>query len=577
MQMFLLLLALLVLSACSGSISGSFGTDGPGSPGDGDGIGDGDGDDPDDPNNTGDGDGDGDGDDPNAPASCGEAASTKVLVRRLSGVEYNRTVGDLFPSFQIPQQSLVTDLAVHGFENNAASLNPAPVLIEQYADAAILIAELVGNNMGAFLPCAAITPDAACGREMIEDFGRRALRRPLTTEEADRYGAFFEQQMTAISFRGALELTVQAFLQAPQFLYRIELGVPEDGEEILALDDHEMASRLSYFLWQSMPDDVLFDAAEAGELSTPEGVAEQARRMLDDPRAAETVIDFHRQWLDFDRVMEENKDPVLYPTWTDTLRNAMREESDRFVEHLYQSDANLLQELLTSRTTFANPILAEFYGVPAPTEEWGMTTLPEGERSGYLTRGNFLAAYAHSTNGSPPLRGVAIMDRWLCEPPPPPPPTADTSPPMAVQGAAPRTNRELFEERTSPDACTGCHTTINGLGFPFEGYDAAGAFRTQDNGIDVDATGEIRGTDDINGEIDDALHLSEQLASSGQVRDCMVRNWFRFAFAREPGRADSCALEDFSTALADGEGNVKDLIVAIASSHDFMHRPSGEE
>jgi len=532
-------------------------------------------DNPNDPNAPG--DGDGDSVDPNAPTTCEQAAATKVLVRRLSAVEYNRTIRDLFPSFQIPQQNLVADLAVHGFENAAASLNPAPVLIEQYADSATRISEMVGENMGAFLPCASVTPDMACGRELIADFGRRALRRPLTDEEIGRYEAFFERQLNEISFRGALELTVQAFLQSPQFLYRIELGAAEGGESVVALDDFEMASRLSYFLWQSMPDDTLLDAAEAGELSTPAQVADHARRMLDDPRAAASVVDFHRQWLAFDRIMGENKDPGLYPAWNDTLRDAMREESNRFVGHLFETDANMLQELLTSRTTFVTPMLAEFYGVPAPAEEWGMTTLPEGERAGFLTRGNFLAAHAHSTNGSPPLRGVAIMDQWLCEPPPPPPPTADTSTPMAAPGEAPRTNRELFEERTSPMECTGCHTTINGLGFPFEGYDSTGAFRTQDNGIDVDATGEIRGTDDINGDVDNAVHLSERLASSAQVRSCMVRNWFRYAFAREPGRADSCALEDFNAALADGEGNIKELIVAIASSHDFMHRPSGEE
>ena len=570
MQRYLLLLALLVLSACSGSIVGGVELSTEQDPNAGN--------DPDDPNTPGGPDDPEDPNgDPNAPSACEEAAATKVLVRRLSAVEYNRTVRDLFPSFQIPQQNLVADLAVHGFENAAASLNPAPVLVEQYADSAILIAEMIGDNMGAFLPCAPVSPDMACGRELIADFGRRALRRPLTDEERGRYEGFFERQMNEISFRGALELTVQAFLQAPQFLYRIELGAAEDGEQVVALDDFEMASRLSYFLWQSMPDDTLFEAAEAGELSTPEQVAAQARRMLEDPRSAEAVVDFHRQWLAFDRIMGENKDPGLYPMWNDTLRDAMREESDRFVGHLYQTDANLLQELLTSRTTFVSPILAEFYGVPAPAEEWGMATLPEGERAGFLTRGNFLAAHAHSTNGSPPLRGVAIMDQWLCEPPPPPPPTADTSTPTAAPGEGPRTNRELFEERTAPSECTGCHTTINGLGFPFEGYDSAGAFRTQDNGIDVDTTGEIRGTDDINGDVDDAIQLSERLASSTQVRDCMVRNWFRFAFAREPGRADSCALEDFSSALADADGNIKELIVAIASSYDFMHRPSGEE
>jgi hypothetical protein len=169
------------------------------------------------------------------------------------------------------------------------------------------------------------------------------------------------------------------------------------------------------------------------------------------------------------------------------------------------------------------------------------------------------------------------LDRFLCEPPPPPPANADTSPPVNEAGAEPRTNRELFEERTAPAGCITCHTSINGLGFGFEAYDAMGAFRTTDNGFPVDATGAVHGSEDIDGDYDGAVELSERLASSTQVRDCMVRNWFRYAFAREPGQADSCSLTDYSGALAENGGDIRELLVSIASSHDFMHRPAGEE
>lgn len=574
-RLFLLLALALPMSACAGSIVGGAADDDrnggsnsddpndPNSPNDPN--------DPNDPNGNSD-----DPDDPDAPTTCEEAAGTKVLVRRLSHVEYNRTIHELFPSFQIPERNLADDLKVHGFENAAASLNPSTVLIEQYADSAASISEQVGANMGAFLPCATITPDMDCGREMIATFGLRAFRRPLTDEERGRYEAFFEQQLNAISFRGALELTVQAMLQAPQFLYRIELGVPEDGEAIVALTDYEMATRLSYFLWETMPDDELFEAAANGELHTPEQVANQARRMLDDERSAEAVLDFHRQWLSLDRVLGENKDPTQFPEWNDSLRSSMREESDRFIRHIYDERGDMLNELLTSRTTYVNQTLADFYGVSFSGGDWEETTLPEDERSGILTRGNFLAAYAHSTNGSPPLRGVAVLDKMLCDPPPPPPGNADTSTPVNT-GTAPKTNRDLFEERTSPELCASCHDDINGLGFGFEAYDAMGAFRTTDNGLPVDATGEIRKTDDIDGDYDGAIELSERLASSTQVQECMVRNWFRYAFAREPKTADRCSLTDYTTALMDNDGDVREMLVSIASSHDFMHRRAAEE
>jgi hypothetical protein len=573
MQRFFLLLACaLAVSACDGSIvGGSIDSDGRWNPNDpngsnGDGDGDGDGN-----PNTGDGDGDGDG---QQPTTCEEAARTTTLVRRLSHVEYNKTLKDLFPSFQISTVTLAQDQRLHGFENVASTLNPSAILVEQYSDAAMVVSEQVGENLGAFMPCASVAQDMACGSEMIAEFGGRAFRRPLTDEEVGRYEAFFERMMSEIGFRPAMELTVQAMLQAPPFLYRIELGVPEDGEAIIALDDYEMANRLSYFLWQTMPDDDLFEAAANGELNTPEQVAEQARRMLNDPRATDAIVDFHRQWLNFDRVKGENKDPSLYPNWNDGLRDAMREESDRFVGHLFENGSDMLSDLLTSRVSFANQTLADFYGVPAPGQEWGQVELPEGERAGVLTRGSFLAGYAHTTNGSPPLRGVAILDRLLCDEPPPPPPTADTSTPVNDVNM-PRTNRQLFEERNAPSECQNCHTTINGIGYGFEHYDAMGAFRTTDNDRPVDASGEVLGTD-VDGEYEGAVELSERLASSTQVRDCMVRNYFRYAFAREPGRADSCALDDFSSALADNDGDIRELLVSIASSHDFMHRPSSE-
>lgn len=569
-RLFLLLACALSVSACSGSIVGG-GSDGegrgwdPNGPGGSNGDGDGDG-----AGNGGDGDGDGD-----TPTTCEEAAGAKTLVRRLSHVEYNRTLKDLFPSFQIPSVTLAQDLRVHGFENVASSLNPSPILVEQYSDAALTISEMVGENLGAFMPCASIARDMACGSETIAEFGRRAFRRPLTDAELERYESFFDRMMSEIGFRAAMELTVQAMLQAPSFLYRIELGVAEDGEAIIPLEDYEMANRLSYFLWQTMPDDELFEAAENGELRTSEQVAAQARRMLNDQRATDAIVDFHRQWLSFDRVLGENKDPSLYPGWNDTLRDAMREESDRFVAHLFENGSDMLGDLLTSRVSFVNPTLAELYGVPAPGEEWGQVELPEGERAGILTRGGFLAGYAHTTNGSPPLRGVAILDRLLCDEPPPPPPSADTSTPLNDVNM-PRTNRQLFEERNRPAECQNCHTTINGIGFGFEHYDAMGAFRETDNDQPVDASGEVLGTDDIDGEYDGAIELSERLAGSTQVQACMVRNYFRYAFAREPGRADDCALEDFSEVLADNDGDIRELLVSIASSYDFMHRPSSE-
>jgi hypothetical protein len=240
-----------------------------------------------------------------------------------------------------------------------------------------------------------------------------------------------------------------------------------------------------------------------------------------------------------------------------------------------EGDASL-STLLTSKTSFVNGPLAEFYGVDAPADDssWQKTMLPS-ERSGLLTRGTFLASQAHSANGSPPLRGVAVLDQLLCNRPPPPPPTADTSTPMNVSGTA-QTNRELFEARTTPDQCQGCHKQINGIGYGFEAFDAIGRFRATDNGRPVDATGELVSTD-VDGAFDGANELSAKLAESEQVQYCAVRNWYRYAFAREDSPEDWCKLDALYNSLRQVNGDLRELLVSIVTSHEFTHRPPTEQ
>jgi hypothetical protein len=513
-------------------------------------------------------------DDPNVSGltACKPDSVKVIPVRRLSHAEYNRTVRALFPGVEIPEQSFAADLRIHGFENNASATHTSPVLIEQYADAASRIAELAASELGEVLPCAPSEGEMNCAKQFIARFGLSAFRRPLHGEEQARFEAFFAQQMEAISFSAAVELTLQAFLQSPQFLYRLELGAEEEkAGAVVALDDYAMASRLSYLLWQRMPDRELFDAAGRGELHTASQIEAQARRMLKEPAAQAALVDFHRQWLDFDRLLTEDKDASLFPDWNEGLRAAMREESDRFVAHVFNEGSASVAELLTSNVSFVNQPLAELYGVKAGTSDWSKVTLPK-ERAGILTRGTFLASRAHSTNGSPPLRGVAVLDQLLCSAPPSPPPTVDTSLPANTNGK-PMTNRALFESRTGKAECQGCHQSINGIGYGLEAFDAIGRFRMTDQGQPVDARGELVASD-VGGTYDGAVELSTKLASSQQVEQCAVKNWFRFAMARKEQSNDSCKLDALYAALDKGGGDVRELLVAIATSFEFTHRPA---
>jgi hypothetical protein len=505
-------------------------------------------------------------------ASCPANGVIPTPIRRLSHVEYDRTVRALLPGLDIPRAEFSADLRVHGFENNAAALNPSPMLLEQYGAAASRIAELAAAAPERLLPCVSGAGDLACAQAFIRSFGRKVFRRPLTTDEQARYETLFAVQMSAISFNAAVELTLEAFLQSPQFLYRIEAGDPgEVADTAVPLDGYAMASRLSYLLWQSMPDDALLDAAEQGLLQTSREIADQARRMLQSPLAAQALVDFHRQWLGFDRVLSENKDPDLFPDWNDSLRDAMREESDRFVAQVFGPQGSAtIDELLLSTTSFVNGPLGALYGAPVAGDDWQLVTLPSAERAGILTRANFLAGEAHSTNGSPPLRGVAVLDRVLCSRPPAPPANVDATAPISDPNAV-RTNRQLFEERSGVAQCQICHRGINGIGYGFEAYDSLGRFRTLDRGMNVDASGELIGTD-VDGPYSGAIELSQRLADSRQVEDCAAKNWYRYAFARSEDSVDACMLDYLYRSMDESAGDVRELLVRLVASYPFTHR-----
>jgi hypothetical protein len=509
----------------------------------------------------------------NESAACTADLVKTSPLRRLSHTEYNRTVRALFPGLDIPRQDFAADLLIHGFENNADAMNASPVLVEQYTDAAGRIAQIAAENSDAVLPCTPSGNDTTCASDFIATFGRDAFRRPLSSEERARYEGFFAQQMAALSFDAAFELTVQAFLMSPQFLYRLELGASDETPgQVLALDDYAIASRLSFLVLQSMPDAELFAAAERGQLHTLDQIEAQTRRMLGTEAATAALVDYHRQWLDFDRLMTEDKDPGMFPDWNEGLQAAMREESDRFVAHVFgQQGTGSIQELLTSNVSFVNGELAQLYGVDVSGSGWQQVTLPSAERAGLLTRANFLASRAHSTNGSPPLRGVAVLDQLLCSRPPPPPPTVNTS--LSPNDSdSPVTNRQLFEARTGVAACQGCHKSINGIGYGMEAFDSIGRFRTTDNGFPVDAAGELVSTINSDGPYDGAVELSQKLASSEQVERCAVTNMYRYAMARDTKQNDSCKLDALTTAMKRSGGDIRELIVSIATSHEFTHR-----
>jgi Protein of unknown function (DUF1592)/Protein of unknown function (DUF1588)/Protein of unknown function (DUF1595)/Protein of unknown function (DUF1585)/Protein of unknown function (DUF1587) len=512
--------------------------------------------------------------DANAAKTCLPSVPA-APVRRLSYAEYQATTTDLLGTLKTGDTLLPRDPAAHGFENWSDLLNPSPLLVEQYGTAAIDAGLKVLGAMGALVPC---TPKSAaeektCGATFVEQFAAKAFRRPLTTDEKADYTAFFETQRAKSDFKGAVQLTTEVLLQAPEFLYRLEMGDPMTATaDRIQLTQYEIASRLSYLLVGSQPDKALLDAAASGLLDKADAREAQARRLLQDPHAGEMMVEFHRQWLDLDRIDREPKDPATYPTYDDALKGAIREESNRFVQKVIWQGPGTIAAFLTSNDTSVNAPLAKLYGASAPTTGWADVTLNPAERAGFLTRANFLTNRAHKLEGSPPLRSMFIRDRLLCMDPLVPPPDANLSEPKASMASAAMTNRQLFEARISPAACKACHTVINPMGYGLENYDAIGKFRTTDNGLPVDASGSVAGTD-VDGPFTGGVELSQKLANSKTVAICVATNWFRYALGRDLAPADTCRLAKLNLALSDAKGNIRELLVSLAASPELIYRP----
>ncbi len=499
-------------------------------------------------------------------------------LRRLSHTQYANSVRDLFPGVAIPSLTIAVDPAVHGFENDAGAQVPSALLVEQYQRAALAVTEAAMAAPTSWSPCGADggADPSGCGRALVRDFGGRAFRRPLSVEEEDAFLGFFDQQLAASGFAVALPLTLQAMLQSPQFLYFLEFGgAPIEGaDDVVALTGYELAARLSYFLWDTTPDDVLLAAAAAGELDTSEGVAAQAERMLADPKARAAAVNFHRQWLDLDAIDRIDPDLATFPWYTPALKASLRRELERFVSWVLFDGPGTFAALLTARAAEIDGPLAEIYATPGPPgDAWAQVELDAAERAGLLTRAGFLAATAHAVHPSPVKRGVFVLSRLLCAPPAPPPPGASTELPDGT-GDEPTTNRERYAEHTARPECAACHVMIDGVGFGFEHYDALGRYRAQDGGAPVDARGELVGTD-VDGPFDGALELSERLADSAQARGCVVAQVYRYALGRGATVDDACELGALMAEFEDVRGDMRALLRAVVASDAFRLRRGG--
>ncbi|HEX4352621.1 MAG TPA: DUF1592 domain-containing protein [Polyangiales bacterium] len=490
-------------------------------------------------------------------------------LRRLTHAEYNNAVADLLGDKTQPASAFAIDTMEGLFDNSADTQTIPTLLADQYLDAATALA--TAADVPTVAGCDPKAGGATCVKTFLEKFGRRAYRRPLTSQEESSLTSLYTTTTAASDATTGVRATIAAMLASPNFLFRPEFGTATGAtiKGTTKVTPYELAGRLASLIWASVPDDILMDAAQSGKLVTKADVATQAQRMLADPRARPAIATFYDQWLGLSILDTTTKSAQAYPTYNDALRDSMREETRRFVANVVWNDDAKLSTLLTADYTFVNAPLAALYGVkgPADAATYQQVNLDPTQRAGVITEASMLTGYARPDESSPIKRGKWLRVRILCQDLPDPPANVPQLP-APMPGVS---NRDAIAMHVSNPACSGCHNLIDGLGFGLEQYDGIGQFRTMDQGVAVDSSGDINNTTDINEAFNGGAQLAALLASSDQVRDCAPTQWFRYSMGRREEDADSCSLKSVRDAFASTGGDLKELMVALTQTDVFMN------
>jgi len=500
----------------------------------------------------------------------------RIELRRLTHSQYNNTVRDLLGDNSRAADRFPPEDFVNGFRNQIQAQGLSPLLIESYSQAAEKIAAgaLRGGDTRGVVGCAG---GPACRSKFVREFGLRAFRRPLDVAEQKRYEALFGVEK---DFLKGAQLVIEAMLQSSSFLFRLETT------ENPRWKPYATASRLSYALWDTMPDAALFAAAEKGELNTPAGVSRQVRRMLDHPRAKQSLNEFVSQWLRFDRILTASKDRRRYPQFTRETAAAMAEEARLFVSDLVWNDRNFM-ELFTAPHGYVNSELAGTYGVAAPAQDFAKVPFPAGsERAGILGQALYLALTAKPDESAPTARGLFIREQFLCQHVPDPPAGVNTNLPPFSPGK-PQTNRDRLSEHVTNPGCAACHSLIDPIGFGLEKFDAVGARREKftlvaggrrqekkENAweLEIDAAGFVAGVPDS--KFTSPAQLGAVLAKSGQCQECVVKQYFRYISGRTETGADRPVIRKVTEDFRKSGYKFKELILSLMLARE---NPGGNE
>jgi hypothetical protein len=566
-------LSLLLAAACSGSLGGSEGAAGSGKGG---------------PAAPGSSSGRGGPGSPSGPAPAFEPAPAaqqapgRSTMRRMTRAEYDNTIRDLLGTSTRVADGFPADDAPKGFDTVGAGLTYSALHFEQLQEAAgkhvdELFAPGLEARLSRVVSCDVEAGGEACHRATLRAFARRAFRRPVAEEEIAPHVALVARaKAEGASFTEGMKAALMAILSSPHFLFLVETDPDPRSPTPHLVNDHELAVRLSYFLWSSMPDEPLFAAADGGKLlGDKDELGRQLERMLADEKAQGFVDNFAGQWLTTRTFEAWAPVQELFPAFDPALRTSMKRESELFFRHALEQDLPL-EELLTSRFTFVNERLARHYGISGVTgaewkAEWKKVSLEQTQRAGLLGQGSILALTSFPERTAPTFRGKFVLDHLLCQPPPPPPPEVPELPmAAAAMGATVRERLEIH--RTNPD-CAACHSVMDPIGLALERFDAVGAERAMDGGKPIDARGELPD----GRKFDGALELAATLAGDPRFARCFVQQLLTYATGRaydEP--KGQSYVEALAARIAAAGGTLKAALGAVLVSDAFLTR-SGEK
>ena len=543
-------------------------------------------------------------------ADCDQIASEEtqnwypgyVMSRRLNREEYENTVRDLFGiQLDVAQLFPADGAGGEGFDNNGNALFLSSIQIEKYLEAADYVIETIlprsaHNPMAGFgvlfaergapLPCEGPVGDAcekliiarpsidlsprAAAAVVLTAFLERAWRRPVDPAELVKHLTLFERGLArGEGYEGALRLPLKAALLSPHFLFLAEPQPEAKGD--YTLGDFELATKLSYFIWASMPDEELFAVARTGDLNNPDELRRQVHRMLKDPKARALGEQFAGQWLGITQIgIIAKPDPQRFPEFDATLAADMREEAIRYFTHVVGEDRPLI-ELIDSNYSFANERLAKIYGLANVSgPDMQMVTFADANRGGVLGMPAVLTATSHALRTSPVLRGKWVLEQLLGDVVPPPPPGAGVLPEDDVQPDGLSFRARMEAHRTNPD-CAGCHSRMDPIGFGLENFDPIGRWRSEQAGAPIDASGVLPSGETFSGPTELKRIL---LARKDDFARHLTRKMLGYALGRSLTQFDDCVVDKCMTALQANEYRASNLVIEIVLSHAFRHRYS---